>query len=238
MFKNWLVVLLGLFLLKPVFSQEPVFYLFPGQGSDSRIFDSLNLDANFTKVYIDYPDPNRKESLNQYAMRFVSKIDTNLPYYFIGVSLGGMICAELNEVLNPEKCILISSAKNKNEIPNRYRFMRWFPIYKVIPAAVYKWSSYFVQPLFEPDRKRNKETFKVMLKAKNPKFIKRATHMIVQWQLMKNNHEIYSIHGEKDHTLPLKKNNHNYVVDDGSHMMMLTKGTKISGLINQIIEMR
>ena len=74
-----------------------------------------------------------------------------------------------------------------------------------------------------------------MLRDKNPKFLKRATHMIVNWQLENYESEIYSIHGTKDHTLPLKQNNHTFIVEKGSHMMMLTQGTKISNLISQIL---
>lgn len=216
-------------------SQNINVYLFPGQGSDYRIFDSLQLNENYILKYIEYPEPFKKEPLGDYAERFSIDIDTLNPFVLIGVSFGGMICAELNQTLTPEKTIVISSAKNCNEIPTRYRFMKWIPIYKIIPSIIYKWSSFIVQPIFEPDRKKNKIIFKAMLKGKNPKFLKRATHMIVHWELATNKSKIYSIHGTKDHTLPYKRGKHDFVVDEGSHMMMLTQGTKISTLINQIL---
>jgi pimeloyl-ACP methyl ester carboxylesterase len=215
--------------------QELNVYLFPGQGSDYRIFDSLQLEKRYILHYMHYAEPNKKETLSNYSNAFSSKIDTTNPFILIGVSFGGMICAELTQKLNPTKTIIISSAKNKSEIPKRYRFMKKIPLYKLIPASVYKWSSFIVQPIFEPDRKKNKTTFKAMLRDKNPKFLKRATHMIVNWQLENYESEIYSIHGTKDHTLPLKQNNHTFIVEKGSHMMMLTQGTKISNLISQIL---
>ena len=129
-------------------AQELNVYLFPGQGSDYRIFDSLQLEKRYILHYMHYPEPNKKETLSNYANAFSSKIDTTNPFILIGNSFGGMICAELTQKLNPKKTIIISSAKYNSEIPMRYRFMRKLPLYKIIPARVYKWNSFNVQQIF------------------------------------------------------------------------------------------
>jgi surfactin synthase thioesterase subunit len=99
-------------------------YLFPGQGSDSAIFSKMNFPVSFDLKYMELPTPHKGEMLPEYAKRFVSQIDTTEKYSLIGVSLGGMICTELADLLKPEKVILISSAKCAAELPGRYRFQQ------------------------------------------------------------------------------------------------------------------
>ena len=69
----------------------------------------------------------------QYARKLIPKIDTSASFILIGVSLGGMVAAELNEILHPLQTIIISSAKNRHELPKRYKFMRVLPLYKLFP---------------------------------------------------------------------------------------------------------
>ena len=92
-------------------------YLFPGQGSDSAIFSKMNFPDSYELKYMELPTPNKDEMLPEYAQRFVSEINTSEKFSLIGVSLGGMICTELTDVLKPEKVILISSAKCAAELP-------------------------------------------------------------------------------------------------------------------------
>ena len=149
-------------------------YFFPGQGSDKRIFDSLKIDSNFNKRFIEYPIPEKKTTLREFSLQLSSEIDTTVPFTLVGVSLGGMICSELSEILHPQRTIIISSAKNREELPLRYRFQKTIPLYKLFPGFVLKGGARFLQPIVEPDRKKNKHTFKSMLKNKHPKYLKRT----------------------------------------------------------------
>ncbi len=210
-------------------------YVFPGQGSDERIFQNLKLDSNFEIVKINYPVPAKGMSMKEYALSLGDQINTKEKYVFIGVSLGGMICTELAEIYHPEKTIIISSAKNRNELPFRYKFMKYFPIYKVIPANVLKAGSFILQPIVEPDRRHGKETFKAMLKDKDPKFLKRTSDMIIRWDKEKNYSQITHIHGTGDHTIPYRKVNPQITVDKGSHMMVFTRSEEINKIIISIL---
>ncbi len=211
-------------------------YLFPGQGSDHRIFGKLNICDGYTMVNIRYPVPQRNETMSSYALTLAGQIDTTVPYIIIGVSLGGMISTELSDYLDPHTTIIISSAKSRSEIPCRYRFLKYFRIYKIIPAPLFKIGALIAQPLFEPDRKNEKEIFISMLKAKNPVFLKRSTEMIVNWDHTKNNRNIIHIHGTGDHTLPYRRITANYTIQGGSHMMVLTCADEVNRIINSILD--
>jgi pimeloyl-ACP methyl ester carboxylesterase len=210
-------------------------YLFSGQGSDARIFSKISFDSSFRVVHIQYPVPAGKSSLQQYAQVLREQIDTNSNYSFIGVSLGGMICSELSEIMYPQKTIIISSAKCRGELPFRYRFQKNIPLYQIIPKRMIKLGARILQPIVEPDRKKQKAIFKSMLKQKDARFLKRTVAMIVKWNKTNCSPTIYHIHGTKDHTLPIRKTKPGYVVQNGSHMMTLTRAAEISTLIKEIL---
>jgi esterase/lipase len=216
---------------------QPTIYFLPGQGSDKRIFDSLKIDASYQKVYVSYDTlVNKKSSIKQVATQLLSQIDTSKSFVLIGVSLGGMLCAEINEMSKPEKVIIISSAQNRKELPFRYRFQRYVPLYAIFPPSFLHFGAKIMQPIVEPDRNKQKETFKSMLFAKNPRYIKYSIKMIMQWDRKNNASKNYKIHGKKDNTIPYRKRNTaDYVIVKGSHMMCLTRGDEISEIINKIM---
>ena len=183
---------------------------------------------------IHYPLPFENESMTEYALRISEQIDTTKPFVLIGVSLGGMISCELTDIINPEKVIIISSASSSEEVPKMYTFFKTFPIYREISPSLFKYSSYFLQPLYEPDRKLEKETCVSMLHAKDPLFIKRAVHLIVSWDRTETDNltkNIIHIHGDIDNTLPIENVKADFIIKGGSHMMVLTKSGEISGII-------
>lgn len=210
-------------------------YFIPGQGSDSRIFKNISLDEQFEVKHITYFTPEKGMEMADFARALSSQIDTTEKFILVGVSLGGMLATEMGEFLNPEKIILISSAKSRNEFPGRYRFQRSLPLYKIFPATVVKGGAKLMQPLVEPDRNVEKETFKAMLSDKDPLFLKRTVSMILEWERIHYRKDIIHIHGDNDHTLPHKNIEYNYLIKGGSHMMVLTRGEEISELLNRIL---
>jgi len=212
-------------------------YFFAGQGSDKRIFDSLAIDSSYQTKFIEYDTPPKNATIKSYAKYLSTKIDTSQNFILVGVSLGGMLCAELNEIINPEKVIIISSAKNRYELPFRYKFQRAVPLYKIFPSKLLLLGAKLMQPIVEPDRRHNKKVFKSMLKAKNPLYVKRTIQMIMTWDRTNNTKKIYHIHGTNDHTVPIRNIVlPNIIIKHGSHMMTLTRAKEISQAINQILK--
>ncbi len=216
--------------------QKTKIYLIHGQGSDARLFSKLTLNAAFDTFCLNLPVPAKGTNMQSFAQQLILKIDTSGPFILIGVSLGGMVAAELNDILHPLQTIIISSAKNNNELPKRYKFMRAFPLYKLFPAGFLKASSFIMQPLVEPDRKKEKAIFKNMLRKKDKHFLKRTIPMIVNWDKKCNNGKaLMHIHGTKDHTIPIKNITESIAITNGSHMMVLTQAELISEKINEIL---
>jgi pimeloyl-ACP methyl ester carboxylesterase len=217
--------------------QKPVIYLISGQGSDERIFQEIAWNnSEFDVEYIPYKIPNRGEDMESYAIRMAESIDTSRNFSLVGVSLGGMICTEIATFLNPEKVLLISSAKARNELPFSYRFQHYIPIYAMVPRGILKAGARIAQPLFEPDRKSHQAVFIAMLKAKDKTFMKRSIRMIVNWQRTEYPATIVHIHGDNDHTLPLRLVKADRIVKNGSHMMTLTRAQDVSAILNDLLK--
>ena len=234
MIRPGLIVLFLVSFFSGAQSNKTAAYFLHGQGADKRLFDSIKLSDSYEVYYIEYGTPDRGSTMNSFARELAKQIDTNQKFVLVGTSLGGMLCAEMSEFLHPEKTILISSAANRKELPFRYRFQRVIPLYFIVPGFVMKGSARILQPIVEPDRKHNKDTFKAMLKAKNGKYMRRTIRMIIYWKRKTNSAELVRIHGAKDHTLPIRNMEHvDYVVPKGSHMITLTRGREISALLTE-----
>jgi len=104
---------------------------------------------------------------------------------------------------------------------------------RAIPASWFKGGALLLQPIVEPDRNKEKATFKRMLKSKDKIYMKRAVDMIINWQREIYNPNIIQIHGDHDNTLPIKNVKVTLIVEGGSHMMALTRGEVIGKLIRE-----
>ena len=146
-----------LFLLLPskgmdFFNEDTLVYLFPGQGADDRLFKHLERPPGYDTVNISYPVPEKKESLAEFALRFVEQIDRSRPYILLGVSLGGRICTELRDTLDPPETIMISSVKSAHELPGRYTLLKSFHLNRIIPKGMTKTGARVLQGIVEPGR--------------------------------------------------------------------------------------
>jgi len=232
-------LILGIILWLPCIatSQNEItkVYLFPGQGSDERVFSSIRLDSTFQKINIGYPVPAKGTTMEAYARIISKQIDTTGTFILIGLSFGGMICTELADMLHPEKTIIISSAKCSSELPRRYTVMKNFQIYRLYPKRFIKWGAVIFQPTIEKSDKKNRALFKDMVKKKDPQFMKQSFSMMINWDREKYSPDIIHIHGCDDHVLNIKNIKADYTVPDGTHLMTFVQGEEISKIISTII---
>lgn len=217
-------------------SEMKALYLIPGQGSDYRIFKHFEFE-NYDTVHIKYTVPDKNVCMNEYARELSKQIDTSERFSIIGVSLGGMLAVEMSEFMDPEEVIIISSAKNRNELPFRYKFMKKIPLNKMFGGSFLNSVAPLAQIIVEPDSRFERKLCKSMLKGKDEFFMKHSVDMIINWDRTDNKSKIIHIHGNNDHTIPIKNIKGNAVViEAGSHMMTLIKGPEICKLIQTIIE--
>lgn len=232
-------VILGLFFCLPswLFAQKLRVYLIPGHGSDYRVYSKFEPGENLDTTHLSFLMPEKNETIGTYSRRMAKQIDTTERFAIVGLSLGGMVAVEMSTFLCPEAVIIISSADSEDEIPVKFRWMQTVPVYKILAGWFYKGMSSTAQKVFEPDRKNESVIFDSMLKDKDPEFIKRAIHLVVNFKSdSARNCPVIHIHGDKDNTIPIKNITADYVIKGGSHMMLLTQAGKISAIIRKELE--
>lgn len=203
-------------------------YAFSGLGADSRVFNYLNLDVDL-KV-IDWIEPKKNESIESYARRLSTLIDTNQNFGLMGVSFGGLVAVEVSKLLHPKFTILISSVASKQEISKFFQLVGRSGILNLIPKK-----------LFDPPRKlahylfgaRNKDLLNQILDATDLKFAKWAVQELTRW---KNNEQIPNmirIHGTQDKLLPWNGTGNVELIEKGEHFMVVDHADEVSRVINQ-----
>ena len=72
----------------------------------------------------------------EFAARMAEGIDTTRPVILVGVSLGGMVSAEISRIIPVEAIVFISSAKRRQELPFKYQILRLLPFHRLFGGNV------------------------------------------------------------------------------------------------------
>lgn len=207
-----------------------------GLGADERVFQSLKL-INVEKNYVKWIEPFKNETIENYAQRLSVQIDTSKINILLCVSFGGLIGIELSKIIQFEKIIIISSVKNKYEIPYYYRIAGKLKLYKPIPGSLLKTYNFIISFFFGITNEREKDLLKNILNDTNSIFLKWAISKITNWNNRDNIKNIYHIHGSKDRLFPIRCIKDFIKIIDGHHFMVITKSDELSEKINEIINL-
>lgn len=205
-------------------------YVIGGLGADERVFKYLQLDYPIHVLQWIEPEPH--ENLRNYAFRLSHQIPLNEEIILIGVSFGGMVAATLQNMVHPRLTILISSAKNKYELPLLYRWLGKLQILKLIPHAWLRIPKRMAAWLF--DTKCTTVLFEI-IKDTNLKFLKWAIIAISLWDQEKNCDPVFRIHGTKDKLIPYPKDAEVIPIKNGGHFIIVDRAVELSKVINEKI---
>lgn len=208
-------------------------YLIPGLGADHRLFKGIRIEGYRMQI-LEKELPDKGSSMGSYARKLAQQIDTTQPFSIIGVSIGGMLAVEMSKFLQPQKLIIIASAKTKNELPAHFRLLRKMPLHLVVHGSIIKRIGNLSRPIFGPAEKEDNAIFSAMLNEQHPLFMQRAIDCIIQWENTTYRSDIIHIHGDADRTLPYKKIKKAVRIEGGSHLMTLTKAKELNELLNQL----
>jgi esterase/lipase len=211
-------------------------YAIPGFGCTAKLFERIRLPGHEMK-HLQWPDPKKEYDLRQYAMQFLSQIDQSRPFVLLGVSFGGMICCELAEVTHPEKVILVSSSKNRSELPWIVRLLKYFPLHKLLSDDALKkialnsgWIIGFEKEL--------RSEIKGMVDQMPPHYLKRCISYIAGWDRKNNSKTIFHIHGNADKLLWYGNIRKPYLtIENGTHTMIFYRADEISNALTKILSL-
>ena len=209
-------------------------YAISGLGADKRVFQYLNLD--FDMIPINWIEPIKGESIEDYAKRLSSKIKLNEKFAIMGVSFGGLVAVEISKISNPEITILISSAETRKEIPKLYRFIGGLGILKILPKKMFDPPRLLARFLFGA---KHFELLNQILNDTDLNFAKWAINELINWgnsEKVKN--QTLKISGSRDKLIPPILGEDIIEIKGGQHFMIVDRANEISDTINENLRKR
>lgn len=205
-----------------------------GLGADERVFQYLDIPG-VDKKFISWIDPCKDESIEHYAGRLIDQFDPLKENVLVCVSFGGLIGVELSKLFKFDKIIIISSVKNKYELPFYCRAAGTLRLYKLIPAFVLKSKTPLLNYLFGITSIDEKGLLKEIIKDTDAKFLKWAISKLTSWKNTVHIDNLYHIHGTADRLLPRSCIGSAIEVPEGHHFMVVSRSVEVSRIINEIL---
>ena len=204
-------------------------YLIPGTGADHRFFSRLQLDVK-THV-IEWAEWSHAQTIREYAEVLSLQINTLEPFGILGVSFGGMLAVEMSKFLNPEKLILVSSAKLYKELPVIVRVARRVGVHYLISPWLIKIIP-FAGKIFGVSKK-DKRFFDKMIDETPDGHLKKTIRSILYWRNAVIPSKVIHIHGSQDKVIPIKNIQNSTMIKGGGHFMVYNMANEVSQIINK-----
>ncbi len=204
-------------------------YLIPGTGADHRFFSRLQLDVK-TQV-IEWSEWGNAQTIREYAEVLSLQIDKDESFGILGVSFGGMLAVEMSKFLNPEKLILVSSAKSYKELPVIVGLSRRVGVHHVISPWLIKIIP-FAGKIFGVSKK-DKRFFDKMIDETPDGHLKKTIRSVLYWKNTVIPCEVIHIHGSRDKVIPIKNIQNPAVIIGGGHFMVYNMANEVSQIINK-----
>ena len=209
----------------------------PGLAANSKIFEYTSLPEDLFELhYLAWILPTSiDETIESYAKRMCEFIQEKNPV-LIGVSFGGILVQEMSKIIHVQKVIIISSIKNNSELPKRLQLAKVTKTYKLFPANHISNIESFISLVFSTMAQKRIAQYRMFLSVRDPLYLNWAIHHVLHWNQTETLSNVIHIHGTKDEIFPIKNILNCIEIEDGSHIMILNKGKKISTiLINKLM---
>ncbi|PHR72253.1 MAG: alpha/beta hydrolase [Lutibacter sp.] len=207
-------------------------YCVPGLSASSKIFEFVKLPKEDFEIHLlEWLIPESiNETIEHYAKRMCETI-TEESVVLMGVSFGGVMVQEMSRIIHPKKIILISSIKNKSELPKRLKLAKSSRAYKLFPTKSITSIENFMSTVFGKMAKKRIEQYKKYLSVRDPLYLKWSVYNVLHWQQEETLPNILHIHGTSDHIFPFKHIKNSIEIKNASHVMVLNRAKEISKII-------
>ena len=212
-------------------------YFLPGMCVNCKVFDKITLPEGYEKSYIEWLPPS-EEAFEEYVRQMAAPINTEEPFILVGYSMGGIIMQEMNRFLKPEKNILISSIKQRDEIPPLFRLAKKTQVnknIKNIPLQIHQVNPRVTSMFAQFILSMTEEETEQCIADTSPEYLKWAIYNITEWEPKGDCPNLYHIHGTDDRVFPFRLIRNAFSVRGGDHMMIHRKAEDVSRFLAQIL---
>ena len=216
-------------------TQKPIIYCIPGLGLDHRLSEKLSISGVELK-YIDYIEPLSDEPIAGYAKRLSDKIE-DTTFSILGMSLGGILAVEIYRIKKVESLFLISTVKNKSEVPNIFKYMDLLPTKNKIASKLAIDASVAFKPYYDKSDAAGNKLFDAMIRSASVELLAWGIQEIANWKFNEEiNCPFYHVHGTADLIFPIKNIDKAETVKGATHYMLYNNTDDISKRIEARIE--
>lgn len=213
-------------------------YCVPGLAAGKEIFKNLKLPESHYEIhFLEWLIPEDNESISNYAKRMTFRV-LHKNVILLGVSFGGVMVQEMAAHLNTQKVIIISSIKTKQELPKRLKLAKTTKVYKLMPTGLASTVSDFTKFAIGPRSKKRLRLYNEYLSIRDKRYLDWAIHNVINWDRSIADPNVIHIHGDQDVVFPIRYINQAQILEGGTHVMILNKGSKVSKMLLNIIENR
>ena len=211
-------------------------YFISGLGADKRAFERIHLSDKYSIHHLPWITPQKNEPLSSYARRLSAPIDITKPFVLVGLSMGGMMAAAMNDFMQPQKTVLISSAASALELPAYFRWCGRLGLHNLIPTGLMNKPNSIAFWMFGAKSEAEKKLMRLIIKEGDAAFIKWGIGAILTWKGEQKSKNIFHIHGEADKILPVRFTKPDAVIKGGSHFMVWMKAGEVSRLLQKALD--
>ncbi|MGZ3882165.1 MAG: alpha/beta fold hydrolase [Flavisolibacter sp.] len=209
-------------------------YCISGLGADEKAFERLEVKG-CTLQHINWMPPAANESISSYATRMLAYVKEENPI-ILGLSFGGMIAIEMAKQVPIKKLILVSTVKRYMEIPRWMRIAGTLNLHKLIPIRSNRLTEKADDRRMGIKTPEEKKFVDFYRKNADQKYVDWAVDQILNWKNTWVPPNTYQIHGEEDRMFPIRNiREPDYVIRNGSHIMVLNKAAEVSACIEEIV---
>ena len=210
-------------------------YFVSGLGADDRVFQFLDLPG-VDKVFIQWETPGPDEPLAAYCRRLLPQFDRSQEINLVGISFGGIVCQELARLLPCRRVVLISSIKGPWEMDWKLRAVAWTRLYRVVPAAVLKWSNLLTANYyFGVETPAEAALLRQIIEDTDPAFMRWAIAEIMTWQPPATSLGLAHVHGGRDRIFPAAPIAGVTVLPGAGHFMVVNRAAAVGAFISRAL---
>lgn len=196
-------------------------YLMPGMAASSAIFKNIDLPKDRFEIHLlEWFVPEYGITFEAYAAEMCEQIKHERPV-LIGVSLGGLLVQEMAKLIEVKKVIIISSIKQKSELPKRLLFAKYTKIHKLLPTGLVNNVELLVKYAFGETIRSRLELYEQFLAVRDKYYIDWCIDKIVHWDQNSYDSNLIHIHGENDVVFPIQYIKNCHIVPKGTHTMII-----------------
>lgn len=215
-------------------SKIPIYFV-PGLAAGKEIFRNIVLPTERFEVhFLEWMIPEKEETIEHYAQRMALKVTEKDPV-LVGVSFGGVMVQEMAAFLKLQHLIIISSVAARCQFPNRLKVAKMTKAYKLLPTSLATSVSDFTSLAIGPRSKKRLRLYNEYLSVRDKEYLDWAIAQMVEWKREEIDPNVIQIHGDMDAVFPIKHILNARILEGGTHVMILNKGSKISKMLLNIM---